>query len=88
MFGKVDNFSDEALLLLMQNDNESALATLVNRYRQQFYRQIFRRLGSEEDSKDILQEIYLSLWNNRKSILIRDSLLPYLSRAACNIIVE
>lgn len=88
MFAVVDNQSDEALLLFMRDNDTRAFAVVVDRYRKQLYRQIYKRLGSEEDAKDMLQEIYLSLWNNRHSIRINDSFLPYLSRAAHNTIVD
>jgi RNA polymerase sigma-70 factor (ECF subfamily) len=84
----VENLSDEALLTLMQNDNADAFAVVVHRYRQQLYRQIYKRLGSEDDTKDMLQDIYLSLWGNRRSISITASFLPYLSKAAHYTIID
>ncbi|EHQ25928.1 RNA polymerase sigma factor [Mucilaginibacter paludis] len=84
----MDNLSDLSLLDLMQHDDEQAFAVVVHRYRKQLYRQIYKRLGSEDDTKDLLQEIYLSLWNNRSTLVIKDSLLPYLSRAAHYTIVD
>lgn len=72
----------------MRNNDEQAFAVVVHRYRKQLYRQIYKRLGSEDDTKDLLQDIYLSLWNNRSSIVIKESFLPYLSRAAHYTIVD
>lgn len=72
----------------MQQDDADAFAVVVHRYRRQLYRQIYKRLGSEDDTKDMLQDIYLSLWNNRMSIVITGSFLPYLSRAAHYTIVD
>ncbi|GAA4321249.1 RNA polymerase sigma-70 factor [Mucilaginibacter gynuensis] len=66
----------------MQQDNEQAFAVVARRYQMQLYRQIYKRLGSEDDTKDMLQNIYISLWTNRRSIVIADSLSPYLTRAA------
>lgn len=80
--------TDEELLGLMQQDNAQAFEVVVHRYRKQLYRQIYKRLGSEDDTKDLLQDIYLSLWNNRQSIAITSSFLPYLSRAAHYTIVD
>lgn len=72
----------------MQQDVADAFAVVVHRYRKQLYSQIYKRLGSEDDTKDLLQDIYLSLWNNRMSIVITASFLPYLSRAAHYTIVD
>lgn len=84
----MENFKDQALLTLMQQDVADAFAVVVHRYRKQLYSQIYKRLGSEDDTKDLLQDIYLSLWNNRMSIVITESFLPYLSRAAHYTIVD
>jgi RNA polymerase sigma factor (sigma-70 family) len=84
----MENLPDSALLHLMKNNDEQAFAVVVHRYRRQLYRQIYKRLGSEADTKDMLQDIYLSLWTNRVSIVIQHSLLPYLSKAAHYSIVD
>ena len=82
------NLSDSQLLLLFQENNEQAFAVVLDRYGKQLYRQIYKRLGAEDETKDLLQDIYISLWNNRSTIVIKDSLLPYLSRAAHYAIVD
>ena len=88
IFAMVENLKDDALLTLMQQDDADAFAVVVHRYRRQLYSQIYKRLGSADDTKDLLQDIYLSLWNNRMSIVITESFLPYLSRAAHYTIVD
>ncbi|EOR96531.1 RNA polymerase ECF-type sigma factor [Arcticibacter svalbardensis MN12-7] len=84
----MENLKDDALLNLMKQDDADAFAVVVHRYRRKLYIQIYRKLGSEDDTKDMLQDIYLSLWNNRMSIVITESFLPYLSRAAHYTIVD
>jgi RNA polymerase sigma factor (sigma-70 family) len=82
------NLSDPELLLLIQDNNEQAFAVVLHRYRQRLYRQIYKRLGSEDETKDMLQDIYISLWNNCHTLVIKESFLPYLSRAAHYAIVD
>ena len=84
----VDNCADPELLDLIRKNNEKAFAVIVHRYRRQLYSQIFRRLGCEESAKDVLQEIYISLWKNRHTIHIEDSFLPYLSKSAHYIVID
>ncbi|PWK77061.1 RNA polymerase sigma-70 factor (ECF subfamily) [Mucilaginibacter oryzae] len=69
-------------MALVQAGEEQAFAVLARRYQETLYRHIYQRLGDEEDAKDILQNIYVSLWNNRHTVQVTDSLLPYLSRSA------
>lgn len=72
----------------MQRDNEQAFAVIARRYQDQLYRQIYKRLGDEEDTKDLLQNIYITLWTRRNSIVIESSFTPYLTRAAHYAIVN
>lgn len=84
----MNKLSDKELFTFIQQDDEKAFAVAIHRYRQQLYRQIYRRLGSEEDTKDLLQEIFISFWNNRHSIVIQDTFFPYLSKAAHYAIID
>lgn len=47
------------------------------------YRHIYARLKHEEDAKDILQEIFISVWKNRDTITLdeKGSMAPYLFRS-------
>ncbi|WP_234669509.1 RNA polymerase sigma factor [Dyadobacter sp. CY261] len=78
----MENLSDTELLVLIQGNSQKAFAAVVHRHRRQLYSQIYRKTGCEETAKDILQEIYISLWKNRSTIQIDNSFLPYLSKAA------
>ncbi|EHQ26133.1 RNA polymerase sigma factor [Mucilaginibacter paludis] len=84
----MDHLSDTELLLLMQQDSEQAFAVVARRYQEQLYRQIYKRVGDEEDTKDMLQNIYISLWTRRYSLVIESSFAPYLTRAAHYAIVN
>lgn len=55
---------------------------LIDRYNKVLFRHINRRTQSISDSQEILQNIFLSLWNNRFRLIIEDSIYPYLYKAA------
>ncbi|MCL4637760.1 MAG: sigma-70 family RNA polymerase sigma factor [Pseudosphingobacterium sp.] len=82
------SLADNALFQLVQQDNERAFVQLFDRYKQQLYRQVFGRIGEVQATQDILQEIFISVWRNRKTIEISDSLAPYLFNAARNLILQ
>ncbi len=67
--------------LLKGTDEQLAFRLLYDRYWEDLYKKAFRRLNSEEDAEDIVQEIFLSLWRNRHNIEVQDSLAPYLFTA-------
>lgn len=74
--------SDNELVSLIKNDNYAAFNTIYGRYGKVLYVFIRSKLDAGEISKDILQELFVSLWEKRHSLVIQESLKPYLFQAA------
>ncbi|UOE50627.1 sigma-70 family RNA polymerase sigma factor [Mucilaginibacter sp. SMC90] len=73
---------DAELLRRMQGNNQQALLLLMKRYDKKILRYIYGKTRSTEASEEFVQDIFLSLWNNRAGIVIADSFEPYLFKAA------
>lgn len=82
----ISRATDDELLRMIQADNEKAFAVLVYRYNVRLFNIINVRIRSDDDAKDILQEIFISFWNNRSQVNI--SVLGYLSRAAFYAVID
>lgn len=83
------NFTDAELLSLVQQENdEKAFAMLVLRYNVALYKYIYARVRSEDDSKDILQEVLISCWNNRHNIQNPEKIFHYMCRAAYYSVID
>jgi len=67
--------------LLTAKAEQTAFRILYNRYWEQLYRKALSRLGNSTDAEDVVQEVFISLWRNRHSIEIKDTLSPYLFTA-------
>lgn len=52
--------------------NEARFKELFEEYWEELYAYVFKILGDKEISQDLIQEIYFSLWKNRKSITIQN----------------
>ena len=74
--------SDEELFTMIRLDNERAFTAVFDRYKQPLFRHVYQRTGSETETEEILQNIFISLWKNRQTIVITDSIRPYLMGAA------
>ncbi|MBE5319806.1 sigma-70 family RNA polymerase sigma factor [Pedobacter sp. MR2016-19] len=76
--------SDSSLFELIKAGNHLAYTAIIDRYWEELYRHIWSKIKNQDDAKDIVQDIFLGLWKNRKSITIEtgDSLAPYLFRSA------
>jgi RNA polymerase sigma-70 factor (family 1) len=78
----------EELLLLIKNGNAQAFRELYNRYKESVFLMVYRRVRDEEESKDIVQEIFLKLWLGRESLVELDNLDYYLFGTARNKIIS
>lgn len=70
--------SDHILIKRLRNDDELALTIIYNDYWRLLYISAFKILKNKELSEDIVQNVFISLWNNRKKIEIKRSLKSYL----------
>src|SRR3546814_769822 len=62
--------TDAELLSRMGKDDQTAFEELYRRYWQRCYLQVARRSGDETLAEDITQNVFVSLWEKRKSLHI------------------
>lgn len=65
-------YSDEELLEKIRQDNDKAFAEIFERYWKRIHAITFSKLGNHEATREIVQEIFLSLWDRRKTLLIHN----------------
>lgn len=67
------------------NGDYASYQTLFFRYYNHLCQFVCSILKNRQDSEDVVQELFLGLWNNRGKILINISVPAYLFRAARNL---
>jgi RNA polymerase sigma-70 factor (ECF subfamily) len=80
--------SDLELAALVANDDDQAFAEIYRRYNSVLFLHAYRMLGDQEEAKDILQELFTTLWLNRKEIKLHTSFSSYLYKALRNRIFD
>ena len=76
---------DAALLALVQRGDESAMASLFDRYSKIVYSVALRVLRDPASAEDVLQEVFMQIWRNPNSfIATRGSLGGWLAVVARN----
>jgi len=70
---------NDLLLLLSDNSDRKAFEALYSRYADKLLFIAEKRTGSTEDACDIVQELFLTVWQNRKTIQISGSFEAYLA---------
>lgn len=70
--------NDQLLVQRLNASDTSALSDIYNAYWQPLFLSSYNLLKSKELSEDIIQDVFLDLWNKRESLIINISLKAYL----------
>lgn len=80
--------NDQALITLLKEGDELAFAELHCRYKAVLFLHTYRMLRNEDEAKDIIQEVFTTLWTRRNDIPAIASLASYLYSAARNKVLD
>ncbi len=72
--------NDAELVLLLETGDERAFQEIYDRYWHKLYRMAAGKVGSQENAKELIQDVFLDLWFRRGEVHI-DELDRYLFRA-------
>ncbi|QES88672.1 RNA polymerase sigma factor [Rhizosphaericola mali] len=75
------SFNNEALFVLIQNNDERAYLELYNRTFEKLYINANVLLSSHQDAEEIIHDIYVNIWNKRENIHINHTVETYLKSA-------
>jgi RNA polymerase sigma-70 factor (family 1) len=70
------SYTDEELMLEIKADNMLAFDILYKKYSKRLYKFAFSILKSNEDAENIIQDVFLNLWENRQ-VVEKDSSVKY-----------
>ncbi len=76
--------SDVNLIRRLRRSDKQAFEIIFNEFKEKLYYYIFGYLHSSEESKEILQNIFISLWENRESLKEEYQLSHYIYKVAVN----
>jgi RNA polymerase sigma-70 factor (ECF subfamily) len=74
--------SDDQLLKLLQEDNRGAFDLIYKRYWEPLFIYVAKVVKDNDEAKDIVQEVFVSLWFRRMHLNDINSLRAYLFTAA------
>ena len=76
--------TDEALVVLLNNDDERAFLEIYDRYKDELATHLVRLLHSSELAEEVLQDIFMMLWEKRHDMDASKSVPAYLYRSVIN----
>lgn len=74
----IHDFSDEQLCLLLKQGEERALDAILLRYWQPMYQMAAKTLKDVYAAEDIVQDIFVRIWDSRAKITFKHTLKAYL----------
>ncbi len=76
------------MLALLRKDNTLAFAELYNRYHQDMYRYILTIVKVPDVAEDIVQDVFIKIWDVRERLEIQQNFRSYLFRICHNSAVD
>lgn len=83
---KPEAYSEQELISLLRNNSPVAFSKLFDLYSQKLYYFAFSYLKSDTESEEIVQEVFMKLWENRSKLKTGKSFQSYLFTIAFNAI--
>jgi len=75
---------DDVLAGRIKDDDQRAFELLYNRYFRKIYYFSIKYLQNKVETEDLVQTVFVSLWEHRKSLDINQSVKSYLYKAVTN----
>ncbi len=92
---ELDNFmsvynkhTDSILVALLKEDNQRAYTEIFERYSKILVNHAYKILGDRDQANDVVQDVFLAIWNKRHEIVLTGSLSSYLYKATKNTILN
>lgn len=73
-----NSYTDSELATLLIQDDRAAFAEIYERYWSILLNHALKMLGSEDEAKDVIQDVFSTLWQKRTTLEIHTSLASFL----------
>jgi RNA polymerase sigma-70 factor (family 1) len=81
-------FDEPTLLKQIAEGDRKAFSTLYEQYLGELYRYVYLFTKSKEQSEEIVQDVFLKIWEKRESLAHINSFKAYLYRSAKNLVLD
>ena len=81
-------FTDRELAAILKEGNPLVYTEIFDRYKVILYKHAFRLLNNQEEANDVIQDVFLTLWDKRENLSFKTSLSAYLYSSVRNRIFD
>lgn len=82
------NLNDSELVSLLKKNDDRAYNEIYQRYKWVLFLHALKRIRNREEAKDIVQELFITLWDKRREMEIKGHLSGYLFTAVRNRVIK
>lgn len=82
------NLSDIELTELLKDGDHLAYAEIYKRYSPLLFVHAFKKIRNTEEAKDVIQEVFTSIWTRRSDLVVKTNLAGYLYSCVHNSILN
>jgi len=82
------NITDQELVLLIKGEEKDAFRELFNRYVPRIYKFAFSYLKNKNDAEEIVQNVFLKVWEKRSSIKASENIKAFIFTITANKIYD
>jgi RNA polymerase sigma-70 factor (ECF subfamily) len=75
---EINSYSDEELMQEIKADNMFAFDLIYNKYSKKLYKFGYSLLKSHEETENLVQDVFLNLWENRNKVEKDSSIKSYI----------
>lgn len=76
-----ETHTDEELFELIRRDDRAAFESLYNRHWERLFNAAYKRVRQKELCEEMVQEVFIGVWEKRNTLLLHSGLLHYLQSA-------
>jgi RNA polymerase sigma-70 factor (ECF subfamily) len=73
-----NSHTDEQLITLLKEGDQDAFTELYNRYNRLLFVHAQKMLDDKEEAKDLVQELFVMLWNDRNNLNLKNNISGFL----------
>lgn len=81
-------YSDVELLSLLKESDNGAYMEIYERYNSLLFAYAYRKLQDKQESQDVVQEVFITLWEKRESFILKTYLSGFLYKSVLNKILD
>lgn len=86
--GLLSEIDDNNLILLIKEESQQAFHELFIRYAPRIYSFSYSYFKNKDDAKELVQKVFLKIWDKRNSIDISQNIRSYIFRITVNTIYD